>query len=139
MVKINIEYLNDLHCRVTHGPSGTYFLTDAPLDNQGKAEFISPTDLLAASVASCIATIMGIKARDLNLDLEGLRIEVSKDMVNQPFRRISKLTLIIQYPKRYDDKTQEVLNNVVKICPVTRSLSPEIEFDVSFSYPNEKN
>lgn len=137
MVKINIEYLNDLHCKVTHGPSGTWFLTDAPLDNQGKAEFISPTDLLAASIGSCIATIMGIKARDINVNLEGLKIDVSKEMVNQPYRRVSKLTLNIQYPKRYDDKIQEILNNVVKICPVSKSLSSEVEFVVNFSYQDE--
>lgn len=137
MVKIHIEYLNDLHCKVTHGPSSTWFLTDAPLDNQGKAEFISPTDLLAASIGSCIATIMGIKARDMSVNLEGLKIDVSKEMVNHPYRRISKLTLNIKYPKRYDDKVQEILNNVVKICPVSRSLSSEVEFVVNFSYQDE--
>jgi uncharacterized OsmC-like protein len=80
---------------------------------------------------------MGIKARDMNVNLEGLKIDVSKEMVNQPYRRVSKLTLNIQYPKRYDDKIQEILNNVVKICPVSRSLSSEVEFVVNFSYQDE--
>ncbi|PKL86908.1 MAG: osmotically inducible protein OsmC [Ignavibacteriae bacterium HGW-Ignavibacteriae-1] len=137
MVKIHVEYLNDLHCQVTHGPSGQSFLTDAPLDNQGKAEYISPTDLLAASIGSCIATIMGIKARDLGVDLGGLKIDVTKEMVHDPHRRVGKLTLEIQYPRRFDPKTQEILNNVVKICPVTRSLDPKVIFEPIFSFPNE--
>lgn len=132
MVKIDIEYLGDLHCKVTHGPSGTSFLTDAPLDNNGKAEFISPTDLAAASIGSCIATIMGIKARDLEVDLKGLEISVQKEMINKPYRRIDKLYVNIVFPQRYDDKTMAILKNVPNVCPVTKSLKEEIEIIPKF-------
>jgi len=126
MVNIKIKYLGDLHCKIIHEPSGTFFFTDAPLDNNGKAEYISPTDLAAASIGSCIATIMGIKANANGIDLKGLEIIVSKEMVNEPFRRISKLTINIYFAKKYNPKEFSILENVVKTCPVTRSLLPEI-------------
>lgn len=138
MVKINIDYLGDLHCKVTHGPSGTSFLTDAPIDNNGNAEFISPTDLLAASIGSCIATIMGIKARDAKIDIEGLEIEVTKEMVNKPFRRVSKLMFIITFPHKLPDEQFKMLSNVVNTCPVTRSLSPEVIFEREFRFKDAK-
>ena len=134
MVKIDVEYLGDLHCKVTHAPSGNGFLTDAPLDNQGKAEYISPTDLLGGSIGSCIATIMGIKARDLGADIEGMTIEVSKEMVTKPFRRVGKLSFIITFPKALSDEHFKILSNVVNTCPVTRSLSPEIELVREFKF-----
>ncbi len=126
MVNIIIDYLGDLHCKVIHEPSGNYFFTDAPLDNNGKAEYISPTDLAAASIGSCIATIMGIKANANNIDISGLKIIVSKEMINEPFRRINQLTLNIYFQKEYSDKEKLILENVVKTCPVSRSLLPEI-------------
>lgn len=138
MVNIIIDYLGDLHCKVTHEPSGNFFLTDAPLDNNGKAEYISPTDLAAASIGSCIATIMGMKANSNNIDISGLQIVVSKEMVNQPFRRISRLTVNIYFQKHYSEKEKVILENVIKTCPVTRSLLPEIEV-VSNVYYNGSN
>lgn len=134
MVKIDIKYLGDLHCEVKHGPSGQTFLTDAPLDNNGNAEYISPTDLLAASVGSCIATIMGIKAKSENIDLAGMTISVDKEMVNQPFRRIGKLNIDIVFPHKLSDREFAVLSNVPKICPVTRSISNDVEINVNYSY-----
>jgi uncharacterized OsmC-like protein len=134
MIQIDIEYLNDLKCKVTHIPSGNYFLTDAPLDNQGKAEYISPTDLTAASIGSCIATIMGIKAKSNNIDLTGLKISVLKDMINHP-RRISKIIVNIYFPKRYTEKEFSILENVVKTCPVSRSLSSEVIIEPNFYFP----
>ncbi len=139
MVNIIIDYLGDLHCKVTHEPSGNFFLTDAPLDNNGTAEYISPTDLAAASIGSCIATIMGIKANSNKIDISGLKIIVSKEMINEPFRRISKLTINIYFNRDYSDKERTILENVVKTCPVTRSLLPEIEVvsKVYYSVDNE--
>jgi uncharacterized OsmC-like protein len=134
MVQIDIEYLGDLHCKVIHAPSGNYFLTDAPLDNQGKAEYISPTDLTAASIGSCIATIMGIKAQSSNIDLTGLKISVFKDMITQP-RRIGKIIVNIYFPKRYTDKEFSILENVVKTCPVSRSLSNEVIIEPNYFFP----
>lgn len=139
-VKIDVEYLGDLHCKITHGPSGISFLTDAPVDNQGKGEFISPTDLVAASIGSCIITIMGIVARNNNIDIKGMTISVIKEMVNQPFRRIGKLTHEISFPNDLNEKEFTMLSNVVKTCPVTRSLSPDIILEYKFNYQkkNEK-
>ncbi|HPI20036.1 MAG TPA: OsmC family protein [Candidatus Kapabacteria bacterium] len=135
MVEIFVEYLGDLHCKVKHGPSGQEFLTDAPLDNEGKAEFISPTDLLATASASCITTIMGIVARNNNIDIVGLKVKATKEMVNHPYRRISKLTIDFVFPKELNEKEFQLMSNVVKTCPVTRSLSPDVELEVHFKVP----
>ena len=134
MVEIRIEYLGDLHCTVEHGPSGQKFMTDAPVDNHGKGEFISPTDLLAASSASCIATIMGIVAKNHDINITGMKIRALKEMTNIPFRRIARLTLEINFPNKLDEKQFKLMENVVKTCPVTRSLSQEVEFTVNYSY-----
>jgi putative redox protein len=136
-VKIHVEYLGDLHCSVTHGPSGQTFLTDAPIDNQGKGEYISPTDLAAASIGSCVATIMGIVARNNNIDINGMKIDVTKEMVNQPFRRIGKLSLNIQFPHQLSKEHFGMLSNVVRTCPVTRSLSQEVKLDYNFSFADD--
>lgn len=130
-VILNIDYLGDLHTKITH-PSGNGFLTDAPLDNNGKAEFISPTDLAAASIASCVATIMGIKAQNSGMKLEGLKITIEKEMKNEPFRMIKSLSLNIYYPKTINKEDRKILDNVVKTCPVTRSLHPDIELNYTF-------
>lgn len=137
MVKIEIEYLGDLMCEVTHSPSGKKFFTDAPLDNQGQARYISPTDLLAASIGSCVATIMGIKAKANNIDIKGMKILTFKEMINTPFRRVDKLTLELIFPNKLNVKDYELLSKVVKVCPVTKSLLPEIELEYSFKYAFE--
>jgi len=134
MVDIVVEYIGDLKCRVTHKPSGNFFYTDAPLDNNGKAEFISPTDLLAASIGSCISTIFAIKIQNENIDFNGFKILVSKDMINEPFRRVNKLILNIYIPKSFDERLVKILENVVKSCPVTRSLLPEITIVKNYIY-----
>lgn len=134
MVQIDVDYLGDLMCEITHTPSGNKFFSDAPLDNNGQARYISPTDLLAASIGSCIATIMGIKANTNQIDIKGLKISVVKGMINEPFRRVSKLTLKITFPHKLNDNEFAILSNVVKTCPVTRSLLPEIEMDYTFDF-----
>ena len=134
MVQINIEYLGDLHCQIEHGPSGQTFLTDAPIDNNGKGEFISPTDLLATSVGSCIATIMGIQANRHNIDIKGLKIIVLKEMQNEPYRRVKTLFIEFQFPKKLDDKSFTIMKNVIKTCPVTRSLHPDIIIQDSYTF-----
>jgi putative redox protein len=132
MVQIDIEYIGDLHCKVTHTPSGQTFFTDAPTDNNGKGELISPTDLTAASIASCIATIMAIKSQASGFDITGLKISAIKHMVNVPFRHINKIELKIFLPKIYSDKEMTILKNVVKNCPVSKSLAPEVIVESQF-------
>ena len=136
MVQINIDYLGDLMCKVTHTPSGNSFFTDAPLDNTGEARYISPTDLLAASIGSCIATIMGIKAKANGINIEGLKITVDKEMDNLPFRRVSKLTVRIYFASILNEKDFAIMQNVVNTCPVTKSLLPEIELDYQIILPD---
>ena len=134
VTQIFVDYLGDLHCEITHGPSGQKFMTDAPIDNHGKAEFISPTDLLGTASASCIATIMGIVANNNNIDIKGLKITVNKEMTNVPFRRIARLTLDFVFPHKLNEKEFQLMQNVVKTCPVTRSLSTELEMITNYSF-----
>lgn len=136
MVQIDIDYLGDLMCKVTHVPSGNIFFTDAPLDNNGEARYISPTDLLAASIGSCIATIMGIKAKTNNINIDGLKLTVTKEMDNLPFRRVSKLTVRIYFAHNLNEKDYAIMQNVVNTCPVTKSLLPEIELDYQIILPS---
>lgn len=132
MVKLDIEYLGDLHCKAIHGPSGQELLTDAPTDNQGKGDYFSPTDLAATAVGSCIATIMGIKAQQHNIDLKGMNITVDKEMMNEPYRRIKKLIIRVVFPIALAENHLQIMKNVIKTCPVTRSLHPDIELDVDY-------
>ncbi len=131
-VKIITEYLGDLSCEITHEPSGKKFLTDAPLDNKGKARYISPTDLAVASISSCVITIMGIVANNNGIDIDGMKITAEKFMVNEPFRRIGAINLEISFPDELSEKEFSMLSNVVKTCPVTRSLSKEVTISYTF-------
>ena len=134
MVKISVDYLGDLYCNVVHTPSGNSFKTNAPVDNRGKGEYISPTDLVAASIASCVSTIMGIKAQDKGIDIKGMNITCSKLMTEVPYRRIDKLILDITFPHKLDDDDFKLLSNVVKTCPVTKSLTSEIKLEYNFKF-----
>jgi len=136
-VKIDIEYLGDLHCKAVHGPSGNEILTDAPVDNQGKGEYFSPTDLAVTAIGVCIPTIMGIKANQNNIEIVGLKVSVTKEMMNEPYRRIKKLTLNFVFPKRLNDKDFQIMKNVIKTCPVTRSLHPDIEIIANYKFADE--
>jgi putative redox protein len=131
--EIDIEYEGDLHCRLHHGPSGAEIVTDAPPDNQGKGEAFSPTDLLAASLGSCIITIMGIYARRKALDLKGSRVRVSKEMVHDPLRRVGRLVVEIDLPE-VDLTLRPALETAGHSCPVERSLHPDLKVDLIFNY-----
>ncbi|HTN77202.1 MAG TPA: OsmC family protein, partial [Pirellulaceae bacterium] len=93
MVPIKIRYLGQFRCEAEHGPSGAKFITDAPLDNHGRAESFSPTDLVATGLGTCVMTVMGIVAERNGWDLSGTTVDVAKEMVNAPVRRIGKLTV----------------------------------------------
>lgn len=134
MVKIAVEYLGDLMCSVEHTPSGNKFLTDAPLDNKGQARYISPTDTLCASLASCIATIMGIRAKENNVDITGLKINAFKEMLTEPYRRVGKISFEIIFAKELQEKELAIMKNVVKTCPVTRSLHPDVRLEYDFKF-----
>ncbi|OHB74750.1 MAG: osmotically inducible protein OsmC [Planctomycetes bacterium RBG_16_59_8] len=135
MVKIDIDYLGNLHCRLRHGPSGAEIATDAPKDNQGKGEAFSPTDLVAAALGSCMATVMGIVAQRHKIDLAGMKIEVVKEMAQAPARRIGRLTVTIAMPGDLPPDRRDMLKRAEESCPVYKSLAPETLVETSFHWP----
>jgi putative redox protein len=132
MVKVTVEYQGDLHCNVTHGPSGSVIQTDAPLDNQGKGEAFSPTDLVGAAMGGCMATIMGIYARTKGISLEGMRIDVTKEMTKTPPRKIASLATEIWMPVGLEKNA--ALEQAALTCPVHASLHPDVEKPVTFHW-----
>src|SRR5580658_4209287 len=126
MVNIQIEYQGDLHCKATHGPSGTELSTDAPRDNQGRGESFSPTDLLATALGTCMLTIMGIAARTLNIDISGATASVEKEMTATAPRKIQRLAVSIHIPRSPSPADREKLERAAHACPVSKSLHPDI-------------
>ena len=134
MVKINIRYEGGLRCAATHGPSGQTLHTDAPVDNHGRGESFSPTDLVATALGSCMATIMGIVADRHEIDLRGMEIEVTKVMSADTPRRIAKLETTIKVPLPPDHPQRILLENAALTCPVHKSLHPDMEKPVVFQW-----
>lgn len=125
-------YLGQLRVEATHLKSGETMITDAPTDNNGKGEAFSPTDTVATGLATCMLTIMGIRAGKKNINLQGATAEVTKTMASNP-RRISKIEITITMPKiGVDENFQELLEISAKSCPVAESLHPNIEQVVHF-------
>ncbi len=134
MVEMTVEYQGDLHCQATHGPSGTSIVTDAPVDNQGRGQAFSPTDLLAAALGSCLLTIMGIVAQRHQMDLRSAKARVTKWMTQSPPRRIERLQVDLDIPNVADEKMRQMLQNAAKACPVHHSLHPDIQIDLHFNW-----
>ncbi|MGA2560482.1 MAG: OsmC family protein [Terracidiphilus sp.] len=132
MVRIETEYQGDLHCVSVHTPSGTALATDAPVDNQGRGESFSPTDLIATSLGTCMLTTMGIVARTLDFDLNGASVTVEKEMSTTPPRRIIRLSVAIRVPQTTNPENQQRLENAAHTCPVKRSIHPDIETPIEF-------
>ncbi len=133
-VRIDSIYEGDLHCTVVHAPSGNRFTTDAPTDNRGKGEFISPTDLVAAAIGACALTIMGIAARARNLDIAGARASVTKEMGASPRRHIARLTAEFTLPAHLAPADRDVMERAARTCPVQASLADRTELVLSFRY-----
>lgn len=134
MVKVSIRYEGGLRCEATHGPSGQKVFTDAPVDNHGRGESFSPTDLVATALGACMATIMGIVAQRHEIDLTGMEIEVTKEMSSDTPRRIAKLTTTIHVPLPPNHPKRTLLENGALTCPVHQSLSAEMEKPVVFEW-----
>jgi putative redox protein len=129
-----VEYEGELRTVCTHLRSENSFETDAPVDNNGKGERFSPTDLLATSLGTCMITVMGIKARNIGFDLNGVKIEVEKIMKSDP-RRVGGINLFFHIPdnlKDIDEKTKQILRHTGNTCPVQQSLHPDIEVNVDW-------
>jgi len=128
------KYLGELRTEVTHTASGQSFITDAPVDNNGKGEAISPTDTVTAALSSCMMTLMGIYANRENIDLSGLSSTVIKHMAADP-RRISKIEIDFIWPNPVaSDQQKEILKRSAITCPVAKSLHPDIEQIISFNF-----
>lgn len=127
MVRINLSYQGGLRCTATHEPSGNTINTDAPLDNNGRGEAFSPTDLVATALGACMATVMGIVAERKGIPLEGMKIEVRKHMSEDAPRRISRLEIDLHMPVPADHPERKLLESAARGCPVHHSLHPDIE------------
>ncbi|MDG2164258.1 MAG: OsmC family protein [Flavobacteriales bacterium] len=126
-----VIYKGALRTEATHIRSGNTIITDAPTDNKGKGEAFSPTDLVATALASCILTIMGIKADGMNINIEGSSAEVKKIMAASP-RRIAQVNIVINIPLSADEKTKKIMEKAALTCPVDKSLSDSMIRDVKF-------
>lgn len=134
MATSRVTYQGELRTSSEHLQSGSIIISDAPVDNQGKGAAFSPTDTVANALASCMFTVMGIKARDLGVDLAGSTAEVTKVMGTDP-RRISAIHIVFTFATAVDDKTKTILERTAMTCPVHYSLHPEITQDIVFHWP----
>ena len=134
MVEIRIDYEGQLHCSALHVPSGNALVTDAPVDNNGRGEAFSPTDLVATALGACMATIMGIVAQRKELDLAGMKIVVHKEMSIDTPRRIVSLPVSIAMPIAEDHPHAALLKAAVHGCPVHHSIHPDIKVEVTWTW-----
>ncbi|MSR58565.1 MAG: OsmC family peroxiredoxin [Planctomycetaceae bacterium] len=137
-VEIDVVYEGQLRCSATHGPSRTRLTTDAPLDNHGKGESFSPTDLVATALGTCVMTLMGIIADRGGLDIVGTKVHVVKEMVQQPVRRIGALRVTVTVPAdkaaRLGSADRAKMEAAALHCPVHKSLHPEIDAPITYVY-----
>lgn len=128
-----VIYTGQLRTQCTHLASGNTFITDAPTDNNGKGEAFSPTDTVATALASCMFTIMGIKAQNNQWVLDGSTAEVTKIMAAEP-RRIAAVKIVFYMKGNFDAKARQILENAARTCPVWYSLHPDLKKEVTFKW-----
>lgn len=133
-IKISCDYLGDLRVRAVHSTSGAEIITDAPVDNQGQGRSFSPTDLAAASVATCMITIMGIQAKSIPLDLTGLKVEIEKHMTKTPPRRIAQLDVKIMMPAGIPEELRPRLIRAAEACPVKQTFRDDTVINLQWSW-----
>lgn len=137
MITVQTVYEGNLRTNSIHIKSGNNLLTDAPIDNEGKGETFSPTDLLCTSLSSCMLTIMGISSNKHGIDFKEVKLDVTKFMTSNP-RRISKIELKFSFLKNsYSDKEKKILELAALNCPVAKSIHPDIELNVHFNWSEE--
>jgi uncharacterized OsmC-like protein len=134
MVEITARYEGALRCSAQHGPSKATLLTDAPVDNHGKGEAFSPTDLVAAALPACMMTILGIYGERHGLDLAGMHARTEKVMTKEGPRRIASLRTVLSIPLAADHPQRQALENAAHTCPVHKSLHPDISAPIEFVY-----
>ena len=128
-----VTYTGNLRTKSEHLRSGDSFITDAPIDNNGLGQAFSPTDTVATGLASCMITMMGIKANGLEVDLTNSTAEVTKHMVANP-RRISKIEVKLSLPSNISQKNRKILEHTANTCPVLYSLHPDIVKEIVFHW-----
>lgn len=129
-----VHYNGDLRTDATHIASGIKIITDAPVDNNGRGEAFSPTDLVATALSSCMITIMGIRANQSGININGIRSEITKIMSSDP-RRIAEIKVSIHMPDReYSTKERKMLEGAARTCPVALSLHPDIKQTIDFHW-----
>jgi putative redox protein len=129
-----VTYLGDLRTEAVHIQSNTTIITDAPTDNQGKGEAFSPTDLCATSLATCMITIMGISARNHELDIKGTTAEVVKIMGSNP-RKIAAIEIVLKMPpNNFSERNRKLLEAAGRSCPVSLSLGADVEQRIRFDW-----
>jgi putative redox protein len=134
METVRIEYIGELRTRAKHLRSGDEFITDAPIDNQGKGEAFSPTDLLATSLGSCAITTIGIAARTHGFNVDGTVVKVTKVMASDP-RRVGEVIVEFDFPKNnFSEKQIEIIKRTAEFCPVNRSLHPDLKQSFIFNF-----
>lgn len=135
-VEISAQYVGELRVDASHGPSGAVITTDAPVDNGGKGASFSPTDLVATALGTCVLTIIGLYGQRHDLDLRGAKIQVTKEMIADPIRRIAALRTTVTIPDGAvpDSKLRERLESAARACPVHHSLHPDIDAPIDFDY-----
>ena len=130
-----VIYEGDLRTVANHLQSGTEIETDAPTDNHGKGERFSPTDLVATALGACMATTMGIKTRDMEVDLAGMKLSILKIMASDP-RRIAGVNVVFDFPEGqvFDEKTKTILERIAHTCPVMQSIHPDMKVNIEFHW-----
>ncbi len=129
----SIIYKGNLRCESVHIQSNSQIETDAPTDNRGKGERFSPTDLLCVSLATCMLTTMGIKANDMEANIDNAKANVTKHMASDP-RRVAKIEVALSLPANGSDKDKAILERTGNNCPVVKSLHPDIELVISYQW-----
>lgn len=139
MIEIKLTYEGDLHCSAIHLPSGNTLVTDAPLDNNGKGEAFSPTDLVATALGSCMATVIGIVAKRKQITVEGMTVMVRKFMSEDLPRRIHRFELDLKIPLPASHPDCKLLQSAANACPVHHSIHPDIEVVMNWIWREEES
>ncbi len=130
-----LVYIGNLRCSVEHIQSGTSIESDAPIDNKGKGEKFSPTDLLCVSLGTCMLTTMAIKAADLDVELKGSKAAITKHMLSDP-RRVGKIEVSVTLPETGTEKDRKILEKAGDNCPVMKSIHPDINVEINYDWGN---
>lgn len=138
MATSEVIYQGEFRTKAKHLRSGNEIITDAPIDNHGKGEAFSPTDLVATAFGSCMLTIIGLAAQTHNFNIDGTKLEITKIMAEEP-RRISEIVVDFTLPhKNYSEKEKKIIEHSARTCPVSQSLHPDLKQTINFNLNNNQ-